>query len=154
MDKKEKDLGARTKDDNTDELEKKCLELEEGWKRTQAEFLNYKQRTEKEKEELADYVRAEVVQTMLPVYDNLRRGHEMVEDKQGYEMVMKSFLDILKNNYGIEPIDCGKDFDANVCEAIGFKEDKGKSGEIAAVVETGFCLGDKVVRPAKVLLFK
>jgi len=145
---------AKIKKENLGELEQKCQELEEGWKRTQAEFLNYKNRTEKEKQELADYIRAEVVQTMLPVYDNLRRGHEMVEDKAGYEMVMKSFLDILKNSYGMEPIDCGKDFDANVCEAIGFKEDKGKSGEIAAVVETGFQMGDKIVRPAKVLLYK
>jgi len=135
-------------------LEEKCRELEEGWRRTQAEFLNYKTRTEKEKMELADFIRAEVVRDILPIYDNLRRGCQMVADKTGYEMVINAFLDLLKNKYQIVPMDCGKDFDTQRCEAIGLTEGEGKSGEIAEVVETGFVCGEKIIRPAKVLIYK
>ena len=137
-------------------LKDRCKELEEGWKRSQADFLNYKKRSEEERNSVMAFARIEVVLSMLPVYDSCQRAIEMIEgNKEGLLKIIESFESILKG-YDIEPVRLANDvFDANLAEAIGFeKGNKDQDGKIAKVVETGFKLGDRLIRPSKVILYK
>lgn len=137
------------------ELLKKCNEMEEGWKRSVADFANFKKRSEEEKNLIMNVAKAEVVLSFLPMYDSLQRALETdLENKEGINKVIQMFESIM-NSYQIEKIVTGKDFDPKWCEAIGFVDgNKENDGQVAQVVENGFKTGESVIKPAKVLLFK
>ncbi len=134
---------------------KKYQEMEENWKRSVADFANFKKRSEEERGMIMNVAKAEVVLSFLPVYDSLLRALEMQDvNKDGLEKVLQMFLGLLKN-YNIEKIEVENDFDPSVCEAIGFVEgNSDNDGKIAQVVETGFKTEDSVIKPARVMIYK
>mgnify|MGYP000914549422 CR=1 FL=1 len=140
-----------------EELKKKCLELEESWKRSVADFANFKKRSEEEKRLIFDVVRADVASSFLPVYDSISRGLQSGSSKDdGLEKIMRVFETVLKS-HGIEKVTLDlKKFDPELAEAVGYmdNDDKKKSGQIAAVVEEAFGMGSKIIRPAKVMIFR
>ena len=85
--------------------EKELEELTDRYKRVLAEFENYKKRSQKERENLYNSILADVVETMLPVLDNLENAAKVEtkdEDyKKGIELVLKQFKDVLKSK-GVE----------------------------------------------------
>ena len=140
------------------ELEKIKAELEQKndlLLRTAAEFDNYKKRTEKEKITTAEYAKAQVMKTLLPILDNADRAKEYEQGTEqfnkGIEMIVKQLSD-LSGKLGLVEIGAvGETFDPNLHEAIMHIEDE-NFGEnvIAQVLQKGYKFGDTVVRPAMV----
>lgn len=123
--------------------------------RTAAEFDNYKKRTEKEKISTAEYAKASVMKTLLPILDNAERAaefeHGTEQYNKGIEMIVKQLSD-LSGKLGLVEIGAvGETFDPNLHEAIMHIEDE-NLGEnvIAQVLQKGYKFGDTVVRPAMV----
>ena len=140
------------------ELEKVTAELAESKDmllRTAAEFDNFKRRTEKEKADIAAFVKAEVVKGLLPVADNIERAKQSdpssPEYVKGLEMIIKQLSDSL-DRVGLKTIEAeGAPFDPNFHEAVMHVEDD-SVGEntVVQVLQTGYMIGDTVIRPAMV----
>ena len=132
-------------------------ETNERLKRVAAEFDNYKKRNEKEKVGLYSSVMADVVSNFLPVIDNLEKAvSAKTEDagyKQGVEMVLKQFQDVLNAN-GIKEIESvGKTFNPELHEAIGTVTDESLGEkEIKEEYRKGYIIGDKVIRHSLVVV--
>ncbi len=139
-------------------LRKELEEQKDLLLRTAAEYDNYKKRTLREKEELSEFTKASFLKDLLPALDNFKRasdaGMDNVEEfKKGMEMSIKMFVDIL-DKMGLKEIDCqGKEFDPNFHYAVS-KIDDENLGEniIAQVFQTGYTLGETVIRPAMVVV--
>ena len=123
--------------------------------RVAAEFDNFRKRTVKEKEASYGNGKADAVEKMLPVYDNLERAlNQPTEDaayKKGVEMTMNELVKIL-TGLGVEIFgQVGEGFDPNIHNAVMHLENE-ELGEnvIAQVFQKGFKIGDKVVRFAMV----
>ena len=146
-----------------DEKEEKIKALEadaeaqkEKYMRLAAEYDNYRKRTANEKLALYDDATAKAVKELLPVADSVRMALENLKDAdpeivKGIELISNQ-LDKSFEKLKVES--CGKvgdDFDPNLHNAIGMvdNEELG-SGKIAAVFQTGFKLGDKIIRHAMV----
>lgn len=130
----------------------------DGWQRSRAEFANYKKRTEREKEELHAQVTGKILTHYLGIIDDLERAlndrpmeSESNAWAEGIELIYIKLKAILGSE-GIEPIEAeGKTFDPNFHEAISYEEDDDhRDGEVIEVVQRGYILGDRVLRPAKV----
>ena len=123
--------------------------------RLAAEFDNFRKRTAKEKESSYANGRADAVEKLLPVYDNLSRALKQetadAAFKKGVEMTMTELVKIL-NGLGVEIFgEVGEEFDPNLHNAVMHTEDE-SLGEnvICQVFQQGFKLGDKVIRFAMV----
>ena len=123
--------------------------------RVAAEFDNFRKRTVKEKEASYGNGKADAVEKMLPVYDNLERAlNQPTEDaayKKGVEMTMNELVKIL-SGLGVEIFgQVGESFDPSIHNAVMHLENE-ELGEnvIAQVFQKGFKIGDKVVRFAMV----
>ena len=143
-----------------DELIKTKQELEETTdrlKRIMAEFENYKKRSGKEREMLYNSLLADIVSSFLPVIDNLEKAAEAkTEDenyKQGLELVLKQFKDVL-TKFGVEEIKTvGETFDPEVHEAVSSIQDETKGEkEIVQDFRKGYKVGTKVIRHAMVVV--
>lgn len=141
-----------------DESDPKIKELEAGWQRCQADFDNYRKRTEAQKLEMVAYQKAEFLTKMTPVLDNFRRAFEHldVDDPKiaGVKQIEKQLEDILAAE-GLEKISCTGQFDPNLHEAISSEEsDTIPADNIIAECESGWRIGDKVLKSAKVRVSK
>lgn len=123
--------------------------------RLAAEYDNYRKRTAKEKESLWAGAKADTVQAFLPVYDNLERAlkQETADEayKKGVEMTMTGLLKALEG-LGVKEIPAeGQSFDPNVHNAVMHIDDEALGENVVAeVFQTGFTLGEKVIRFAMV----
>lgn len=135
-------------------------ELKTGWQRCQADFNNYKRRMETEKAIWSDQGKIELIQSLLPILDNLvlMSEHQPAELRenawaQGVSLIAKQIESALENE-GIEKIipKIGDGFDPNTQEAVSAIENKQiKSGKIVKVQKPGYKIGDKLIRPAHVI---
>ena len=139
----------------TNPFEEKYNAEHDSFLRLAAEFDNFRKRTVKEKEASYGNGKADAVEKMLPVYDNLERAlNQPTEDaafKKGVEMTMTELVKIL-NGLGVEIFgEAGDSFDPNLHNAVMHTEDE-SLGEnvIAQVFQKGFKIGEKVVRFAMV----
>lgn len=151
-------------DDNLgDLLSQKEEELEEvnnKFLRLQADFVNFRKRTEKEKDGLVSYGIETIVSELLPVLDNFERAMESETDKedgfyQGIEMIQNQLIEVLNKN-GIQEIDAEKQpFDPNYHYAVVMEDsDEWQEGIILGVLQKGYMLNDKVIRPSMVRVAK
>jgi len=135
----------------------KAEEYLTNWQRAQADFVNYKRRTEQERLEFNRYANAELAREMLSALDDLERALEAVPPKlagdewvEGIRLVERKFKSSL-DAQGITPMESlGEPFDPNYHEAL--RQDKGKEGIVTEVFQKGYMMGDKVLRPAKVVV--
>ncbi len=123
--------------------------------RLAADYDNFRKRNAKEKEQLYSAGKADAVEKLLPVYDNLERAlNQPTADeayKKGVEMTMTQLVGIL-NGLGVEIFgEVGETFDPNLHNAVMHTEDE-NLGEnvISQVFQKGFKLGEKIVRFAMV----
>lgn len=130
-------------------------DFQEKFKRTQADFANYRRRVKQEKADLAVKYKCEIVEKLLPVLDNFERALETEKPDEefikGVEMIYRQLKDVLKKE-GIEEIEAeGKEFNHRLHEAVeqveGSEEEK---GIVAEEVQSGYKLDDTVIRPALV----
>ena len=140
------------------ELEKtkaQCEEYLDMAQRKQAEFANYRRRTEGVRAEAFDDGRRDAIDKLLPVVDNLERALAAAGEesslKSGVEMVLRQTLDILVK-MGVETIDpMGQPFDAELHNAVmQGGEDEGEPGTVCMVLQKGYKLGSRVIRHAMV----
>ena len=132
-------------------------DLDDRYKRILAEFENFKKRSSKEREGMYNSVLSDVVELILPILDNLENAEKVeTEDenyKQGVELVLKQFKDVLKSK-GVEEIEAlGQVFDPELHEAVGSIQD-GNLGEkeIAQEYRKGYKIGSKVIRHSMVVV--
>lgn len=127
------------------------------YKRILAEFENFKKRSLKEREGLYNSVLADIVNSLLPVLDNLENAcnAESKDEnyKKGVELVLKQFKDVLKQN-GVEEIKTvGEIFDPEVHEAVSSVQDNTKQEkEIVQEYRKGYKIGHKVIRHSMVVV--
>lgn len=136
------------------------IQLEESddrLKRVAAEFDNYKKRTSKEKEGMYDSLMGDVISKILPVIDNLEKAvSSQTEDesyKQGVELVLKQFKDVLQAN-GVKEIEAvGKTFDPELHEAVSLIQDDSLGEKIIKEeYRKGYMIGDRVIRHSMVVV--
>lgn len=152
----EKDEMTKLKD--TILLQKEQLEEQEDrLKRLMAEFDNFKKRSSKEREGLYNSLISDIFTSLLPVIDNLEKAVSVkTEDeayKQGVELVLKQFKDVLTSN-GVQEIEAvGMPFDPEVHEAVGMVTDE-TLGEkiIKEEYRKGYKIGSKVIRHSMVVV--
>ncbi len=138
---------------------KRAEEYLANWQRAQADFINYKRRTEQERQEFNSYANANLLCNILPVLDDFERALKAVPKEyanddwvKGVRLVEKKFRTILEG-HGVKPITClGEPFDPNLHEAI--RQEKGKEGIITEEFLKGYMLNDKLLRAAKVAVGK
>ncbi|MFD2759469.1 nucleotide exchange factor GrpE [Lentibacillus juripiscarius] len=146
------------------ELDKANQEKEEMHQRVlriQAEFDNYKKRTQKEKEADRKYKAEDIVKELLPVMDNFERALQVeVTDEtknfaEGITMVYRQLKDALAN-HGVEEIETvGKPFDPTIHHAVMQEEDEEAEPEtVIEELQKGYYLKDRVIRPAMVKVNK
>ena len=140
-------------------LEAEKQESEERLKRLQADFENFRRRTRQEKEELAAVVTQGLLTDMLPLLDNFQRAmaaeaKDIESFKQGVEMIYKQFQDALAKN-GLEAIDTtDAKFDPNFHQAISVIESEQEANTVVTVLQKGYLVAERVLRPALVIVAK
>ncbi len=162
-----KDNVEKKEEQNVDEvkalkekLEKQKNDLEEKddrIKRLMAEFENFKKRSDKERTGLYNSVMGDVITSLLPVLDNLEKAAKTeTKDEQyknGIEMVVNQFKDVLKANGVTEIETVGKKFDPSLHEAVSLvQDDKLGEKEIKEEFRKGYMIGDKVLRHSLVVV--
>ena len=140
--------------------EKRIKELEDSLLRSKAEFINYRKRLEEEQSRLLKYCNEDLIKETLPILDNFERAIKMddtnLDDEvskflSGFKMIYCNLVNILKN-YGVIEIDGNnKPFDPTYHEAIMTeKRDGVEPGMVLEVLQKGYILKDRVIRPAMV----
>mgnify|MGYP001180855744 CR=1 FL=1 len=139
-------------------LLKEQEETKERLLRVQAEYDNFRKRTQREKEAAFKYRAQEVIEELLPVMDNFERALQ-VEAKdeaakniiQGVDMIYRQLQTVLENQ-GVKEIKTdGEIFDPNLHQAIAQVNEEGfESGQITETLQKGYELKDRVIRPAMV----
>lgn len=143
-----------------DEIIKLKQELEEKddrIKRLMAEFENYKKRSNKERDFLYGSILGDIVSSLLPVLDNLENAAntETADEnyKQGVELVLKQFRDVLAANNVKEIEGVGATFDPELHEAVSSVMDESLGEkEIKEVYRKGYKIGNKVIRHSMVVV--
>ena len=159
----EKDVEVETTKKENKEKNKEMVpkqdydELDDRYKRILAEFENFKKRSAKEREGLYNSILADVIEVILPVVDNLENALKVEtkdEDyKQGIELVLKQFKDVLISK-GIEEIKAiGETFDPSMHEAVSSVQDDEKGEkEIVQEYRKGYKIGNRVIRHSMVVV--
>ena len=128
--------------------------------RLQAEFDNYRKRTLKEKMDLVQTGGRDVLLEMLPVRDDVQRAVDAMQKsddlealRAGVTLISQKFTEALRRK-GVTEIEVlDKEFDADFSEAVArFAAGDEKKGKVIDVVQTGYMLGEKVLRFAKVVV--
>ena len=144
-----------------EELNHSLEQEKEKFLRLFAEFENFKKRTSKERLELFKTANQEVISSLIPVLDDFNRANQQIEkgaesiDVDGFKLIYNKFFEVLKSS-GLNSTTAkiGDAFDAEYHEAITqipapTEADKGK---IIDIVETGYQLGDRIIRYPKVVV--
>ena len=126
--------------------------------RLYAEYDNFRKRTQKEKEAIYGDAAAKTVEAILPVIDNLDRAVDAAKSagdlesfKQGVEMTLRQFIDILAKLDVHEVPAEGQPFDPNVHHAVMHIDDESiAESTVVEVFQKGYILGDRTIRPAMV----
>lgn len=164
--KKEEEMEETVEDVEEDEeisseaydYEKEIEEYKISLARLQADFSNYRKRTEKEKKRIIKYGIEDFICELLPILDNFQRAIESEKDKEdeffnGVKMIEKQIIDLLEKNDVKEIPSLDEEFDPNCHHAILQEEVEGVDENIViGVLEKGYILKDKVIRPSKVIV--
>ena len=132
-------------------------ELEDRLLRVAADFDNYKKRAAREREEYVAHANERLLKELLPVLDDLERAldavgqHEEATVEEGVRLVHRSLASLLEKN-GVREISTEGMFDPHVHEALLSQPSEAEEGSVIDVVQKGYTLGDRVVRPARVVI--
>ena len=139
-----------------EEAEAKVAEHLDGWQRSQADFINYKSRVQRDQELMKSVMKGDIIKKFLPVLDDLERALQNRPADSGswiggIELIHKKLQSILESE-GVTRIEAeGQLFDPNYHEAISHEPNETvESGHVIAVVQSGYMLSDRVIRPALV----
>ena len=154
---------AETPENETDEnskpesqdKEEPAEDADTRYLRLMADFQNYKKRVEKEKKDLYSYANEKLVTEQLEVLDNFERAleQETADEnfKKGMEMIFKQLSNVLEKSGLAEIAALGEDFDPNIHNAVMTEEtEEYESGKVSGVMQKGYTLNGKVIRPSMV----
>lgn len=145
-------------EDQLAEAEAKAAEYLDGWQRARAEFANARKRLERQRAEAYTNAGVDYVTKLLPIIDDLKRALESAppeirEDPwfEGLDLVNRKFQTMM-DSMNVKAIDAlGEPFDPNLHEALALREAEDvESGIIIEELQTGYRLGDRVIRPSLV----
>ena len=140
------------------DCQKKSDEYLDGWQRARAEFANYKKRVDRDQSQVYQTAAGNILKRYLEVLDDLERAlknrpqeGEGAAWSNGIELIYRKLQAILESE-GVNTMDArGKAFDPTMHEAISSEEsDEHESGQVIEVLQNGYLLGDRVLRPALV----
>ena len=126
-------------------------------RRLAAEFDNYRKRVAREQERLVRHASERLVKELLPVLDDLERAleaaerHEEARLEEGVTLVHRALADALRKE-GLEEIETDGRFDPHVHEALLSQPSEAEEGSVIQVLQKGYRLGDRVLRPARVVV--
>jgi molecular chaperone GrpE len=126
-------------------------------KRVAAEFENYRKRAMRDQESLVARAHERLVKELLPVLDDLERAleaaeaHEEAKLEEGVALVTRSFADVLRRE-GLEEVPTDGKFDPHIHEALLSQPSEAEEGAVIEVIQKGYRLGDRVLRPARVVV--
>lgn len=157
---KEKKKSIFSKKDKVKELEEKINELTDKELRQKAEFINYRKRKEDETSRMLKYANEDIVKELLPSIDNLERAISMDDDNledevskflSGVKMIYCNMNNVLEK-HGVTEIEAlNVEFDPNVHQAVLTEVKEGVApGIVIEVLQKGYKLKDRVIRPAMV----
>jgi len=132
------------------EAEGKAKEYLDGWQRTQAEFVNIRKRDEEAKVEFLKFAKGDLVEQLMPVLDSFELS--LPHGNKELEVIYRQLLSVLKSN-GLEVDDpLGQAFDPRRHETIGTvaTDKQDEDNKILEVMQKGYVLQGKIIRPAKV----
>jgi molecular chaperone GrpE len=162
---------ARESDEESDEtieeqLEKAQATIKDYWEqmmRLRAEIENNRKRTERDLENAHKYALKSFVESLLPIVDSMEMGQvaaaadnaTLESIREGSDMTMSMFIQVLEK-CGLEAIDpMGEKFDPEKHQAISMLEIEGaESNSVVEVMQKGFVLNDRLIRPAMVVVAK
>lgn len=144
-----------------EEIEKQRDEYLDGWQRAKAELINYKKEEGERLERLLSFSLEKMIVEILPIVDDLERAEESISDQtkeleevQGLLQIKKVFDEYLER-MGVKRLEIlNTEFDPRTAESIEEVEDDKDEGLIVEVVQAGYMLDDKVIRPARVKISK
>jgi len=140
------DAVTRERDDYLDALQ-----------RLKAEFDNYRKRVARDQRELAARAHERLMKELVPVLDDLERAleaateHEEARLEEGVRLVHRSLADALARE-GLVQIDTDGKFDPHTQEALLSQPSEAEEGSVIQVLQKGYSLGDRVLRPARVVI--
>lgn len=145
-----------------DDLRQKVDEFSDGWQRERAEFSNYRKRIERDRVMEKQNSKIDVIKKYLALHDDFERALKNIPEKSVHESWMEGLKLIeqkmknLLDGEGIAAIPAENNaFDPNLHEAISHEENPDfESGQIIEVVQQGYTIGDRVIRPALVRVAK
>lgn len=145
----------------------------DSWKRTAADFENFRRRKEEENKELVEFAREVTIAKLLPTLDSLEQAlKHMPEVSEKSQVESGKFVEAYKNwqmgangivlqldkvleELGVKKIQAlGKKFDPHLHEALREEESEMEAGTVTQEIQTGFELNGKVVRPSQVVISK
>jgi molecular chaperone GrpE len=142
------------------QLEKEKEEYVNGWKRAKADLINYKKEESQRFEEFSKMNLAVLIKELIEVLDSFDLGLSVMKNSdvnyKGMLLIRTKLFDVLKK-FGLEEVkvERGNDFDPNFHEALmEVDEENLDSGKIAEVIEKGYLLNGRLIRPAKVKVVK
>ena len=148
---------VENQEQGVDGLARERDELVDALQRLQAEFANYKKRAAREQEALVTRAHERLVKDLLPVLDDLGRAleaaeqHEEAKLEEGVRLVQRQLASLLDKE-GLAEIHTEGLFDPNVHEALLSQPSDEPEGSVIEVVQKGYRLGDRVLRPARVVV--
>ncbi|MFL5972384.1 MAG: nucleotide exchange factor GrpE [Gaiellaceae bacterium] len=143
--------------DGVETLQRERNELVDTLQRVQAEFENFRKRAARDQASLVARAHERLVKELLPVLDDLERAleaaeaHEEAKLEEGVALVARSFADVLRKE-GLEEVETEGKFDPHVHEALLSQPSEVEEGAVIEVIQKGYRLGDRVLRPARVVV--
>ena len=148
---------AGAPDVDVDALQADRDQLFDRLQRLAAEFDNFRKRNAREQAAFAERASERLVKELIPILDDLGRAleaasaHEEAKLEDGVRLVHRSLADLLQKQ-GLNEIDTEGKFDPHVHEALLSQPSDAEEGSVIEVVQKGYKLGDKVLRPARVVI--
>jgi molecular chaperone GrpE len=153
--------------ENTEEAIPEIVELEalraeneeliDTLQRLQADFDNYRKRAARDQHAGVARAGERIVKELLPILDDLERALEAAEEheeaklEEGVKLVHRQFEQLLERE-GLAPVETGGKFDPHVHEALLTQPSESEEGSVVEVLQKGYRLGDRVLRPARVVV--
>jgi len=156
---KEQEGTAATVEEQLVEAKAEAEKLRNNWHRAEADFQNYRRRTEQERDELRRFSSASLMINVLPILDDFERAFGSLDSHlvgltwfDGIRLIYRKFQMLLENA-GVTPIQTdGEAFDPRFHEAVAHVD--GEEGKVISEVQRGYKLHDRVLRPAMVVVGK
>jgi molecular chaperone GrpE len=148
---------AQDDQDPVADLTRQRDEYLDALQRLKAEFDNYRKRVARDQQELAARAHERLVKELVPVLDDLERAleaasqHEEAKLEEGVALVHRSLADLLARE-GLAEVPTDGRFDPHLQEALLSQPSEADEGTVIQVLQKGYLLGDRVLRPARVVI--